>query len=78
MPPCLAAIKNEFAKIALQVTLSAVGFLIALAINSALANRGERATYNALLKSLCAEAAVNKDSIGGKLSQTLSKGNSTT
>jgi hypothetical protein len=56
----LNEIKKEIPKATLQVVLSAGGFLIALAINSALASRSEVDTYNALLQSLRAEALINK------------------
>jgi uncharacterized membrane protein AbrB (regulator of aidB expression) len=40
-------IKDELPKTLLQVVISAIGFLIALAINSALTNRSERQAFDA-------------------------------
>jgi hypothetical protein len=53
-------LKEEWPKTLLQVSLSALGFLIALAINSGLANLNERASYNSMLTSIRAEADLNE------------------
>jgi hypothetical protein len=52
-------LKEEWPKTFLQVSLSALGFLIALVINSGLANRSEKDTYISMLKSVRAEAEIN-------------------
>jgi len=57
----LQALKRELPTTALQVAISAIGFLIALAINTALADRSEKDTYKSLLDSVRTEAKMNDD-----------------
>ncbi len=54
-------VKRELPNTALQVALSALGFLIALGINAALADRSEKDTYKSLLDSVRTEAKMNDE-----------------
>ncbi|MFL6312590.1 MAG: hypothetical protein ACJ71W_10825 [Terriglobales bacterium] len=53
------AIKKELPKLLLQGLFSGIGFLVALWVNSLVANKNEAAVYQSMLKSIRAEANSN-------------------
>ena len=68
------SIKDELPKTILQVLISAVGFLLALAVNSMVANHTDREAYESILKSIKSEAASNKAILENSFLQYLDHG----